>query len=786
MSSATTHADELQLMWKLAPGDVGFLTTGNTERGIAYNKATGHLLVSARGDGFIHILDGETGAELGTLNNGDGIISGGTYAMNMVGVTDHGIIYLGNLSTSTTAPNLKLYRWDSETADAPILVYEGDPANGTNVQRWGDSLAVRGTADNTQILLGARNGSVAALITTTDGVTYTPVIVSNASVSGAISVDFGPGNTFFTKLTGAAAREVSFNPETGEGTVLNTIPIGNSVVPIGVNVASNWLAGVEINRSPVETLDNLILYNIADRNAPAPIDQKAFDGTADNANYVGDVEIVGNVIYALDTNNGLVAYKVVPSVNPPSFANQPVGAAILEGGFGSLSATLIGTPPFTYQWQLNGANVSGATNETLTFTNFSGADVGNYTLVVSNSAGSTNSEPAEVTLVPSVRSNRAAELWTVKAGSRPYITTGNTERGMAYNSVSNHVLVVSRTGSVDIHVLDGDTGADLWTMNAPSDIVTGSNPGGFRLNMVDVADDGVVYAANLTTGASDTFPFTIYRWDDDGTNSLPVVAFTGGLNGERYGDNLTVRGSGVDTQIIAASRFGTAVTIFTTADGINFFPTTIDYLDAAPGNFGLGVAFGEGNTFWGKALGEATTLRHVDFDLGSGTGTILQSYTNFSTLVAAIAVNTSSNMLAGLSFETPDNVRLYDLSDTNNPVLIDQDFFPTDNSNINGTGAIAFAGDRIYALDSNNGILALKLNVGTSTGEAASFSAPSVSGDIFSFTLTGTANASYKVQYSTDLEAWTDLKTVTAGGDGKATVTDTAGEQYRFYRAVAE
>ena len=45
------------------------------------------------------------------------------------------------------------------------------------------------------------------------------------------------------------------------------------------------------------------------------------------------------------------------------------------------------------------------------------------------------------------------------------------------------------------------------------------------------------------------------------------------------------------------------------------------------------------------------------------------------------------------------------------PPLIDQDYFKTSNQNLNGTGAAIFDvnGGRLFALDSNNGLLALKV-----------------------------------------------------------------------------
>ena len=67
---------------------------------------------------------------------------------------------------------------------------------------------------------------------------------------------------------------------------------------------------------------------------------------------------------------------------------------------------------------------------------------------------------------------------------------------------------------------------------------------------------------------------------------------------------------------------------------------------------------------------------------------------------------------AGVTLETPDNLRLYDFSNpTISPVILDQENFLSDNDNLNGTGSVDFGRDRVYALDSNNGILAMKISL---------------------------------------------------------------------------
>src|SRR5438309_1171195 len=65
----STRADDFQPLWKLGPGDRPYLTTDNTQRGVAYNPVTGHvLLVNRSGGTSVPILDAQTGADLGTLD----------------------------------------------------------------------------------------------------------------------------------------------------------------------------------------------------------------------------------------------------------------------------------------------------------------------------------------------------------------------------------------------------------------------------------------------------------------------------------------------------------------------------------------------------------------------------------------------------------------------------------------------------------------------------------------------------------------------------------------------
>ncbi|HWV98768.1 MAG TPA: immunoglobulin domain-containing protein [Candidatus Acidoferrum sp.] len=69
---------------------------------------------------------------------------------------------------------------------------------------------------------------------------------------------------------------------------------------------------------------------------------------------------------------------------PTYFTVQPQSQSVNFGQTVVFSAAATGPLPFIYQWLLNGAAISGATNSTLTLTNVQLADDGGYSIMVSN------------------------------------------------------------------------------------------------------------------------------------------------------------------------------------------------------------------------------------------------------------------------------------------------------------------------------------------------------------------------------------------------------------------
>lgn len=162
-------------------------------------------------------------------------------------------------------------------------------------------------------------------------------------------------------------------------------------------------------------------------------------------------------------------------------------------------------------------------------------------------------------------------VWKIDGDAGTFFPdSGDTARGMALNPTTGNLLIASREDNL-VHRIDADTGLELdtdGTLPGPYD-----QGGFFPINKVGVADDGVIYVANLALTATGDPNFVIYRHADE--TSAPTVAYTvdvadGASPNVRLGDGFAVTGSGVDTTIAVGAASATDAFIFTTADGENF------------------------------------------------------------------------------------------------------------------------------------------------------------------------------------------------------------------------
>jgi hypothetical protein len=503
----------------------------------------------------------------------------------------------------------------------------------------------------------------------------------------------------------------------------------------------------------------------------------------------------------------LNAVEIVPG--SPVLTNFPVVIGVQPGNVSAYTGATVsisnvkygGAQPLIYQWYHDGAPVDGATNAALTLTNVSANDTGNYRVSVSNAVSATNSSDAVVTIVPFFNTAQMTNVWSLLPDDRFYITASNAnnfERGMSYDPVTGDLLLVAQAPTNNVVVLNSTNGAEKYFMN-----LTGIPAGAAGANTIGVGDDGAVYVANATTNAAANF-YTINRWNDHNAETAPdsTPLFSGdpgasGPTGLRWGDVIAVRGSGVQTEILTAPGANTnVVCLFTMDSSQTFFLPNLIYITNAPptNSFAqFGIAFGPGtNTFWAKTLNRQLML--VQFDLASGAGGIIS--TAPTSVVPGgfrfISTDSAQKWMGGImsvASGLPDNVRLYDISNyTNNPILTDQEINTTTNQssflNGVGTGATAFGGNYLFALDSNNGIRAFLINTNTVT---LPFNITSIAVQPNSSVVLkwqSTAGKNYQVESSADLSSgsWSPVGTPILATGTETSLTNSVSQPKQFFR----
>jgi hypothetical protein len=104
--------------------------------------------------------------------------------------------------------------------------------------------------------------------------------------------------------------------------------------------------------------------------------------------------------YFQDANgNGLVDNGENPWMPAPIIQTQPASQWVVQGNNGYFNVVAISLVPVHYQWYFNSNQISGATNSILSVTNVQPANVGYYSVTITNPAGSAVSSNASLAIV---------------------------------------------------------------------------------------------------------------------------------------------------------------------------------------------------------------------------------------------------------------------------------------------------------------------------------------------------------------------------------------------------
>jgi acid phosphatase len=122
----------------------------------------------------------------------------------------------------------------------------------------------------------------------------------------------------------------------------------------------------------------------------------------------------------------------------PTITTQPTSQTVTVGQTATFTVAATGTAPLSYQWRKNGSAISGATSSSYTTPATTSSDNGaQFTVAVSNSAGSTTSNAATLTVTTSTPTPQFGHVAIVVEENTNYASVVGTTAMPYLNSLMN-------------------------------------------------------------------------------------------------------------------------------------------------------------------------------------------------------------------------------------------------------------------------------------------------------------------------------------------------------------
>lgn len=185
---------------------------------------------------------------------------------------------------------------------------------------------------------------------------------------------------------------------------------------------------------------------------------------------------VSNSAGAVVSNDAVLGVTALATA--PSISSHPAATTVLQGQQASFSVTATGSAPIVYQWRRNGVDIAGANAFSYTTPATTAGDNGaQFSVVVGNSAGSSTSNPATLTVTP-----------VGPAPTVPVIVTQPANASVAAGQTAT--FGVSATGAAPL----------TYQWRRDGVVIAGATAAGYTTPVTVASDNGALFSVVVSNG----------------------------------------------------------------------------------------------------------------------------------------------------------------------------------------------------------------------------------------------------------------------------------------------
>ncbi len=224
----------------------------------------------------------------------------------------------------------------------------------------------------------------------------------------------------------------------------------------------------------------------------------------------------------------------------PTITTQPASQTVAVGQTATFSVVAAGTAPLSYQWQKNGANITGATATSYTTPATVSSDSGStFDVTVSNTAGTITSAAAVLTVnaaavAPTITTQPAGQTVTVgQTATFSVVAAGTAPLNYQWQKNGANITGATATSYTTPATVSSDSGSTFDVTVSNTAGTTTSTAAALTVTAAPVAPTITTQPAGQTVTVGQTATFTVvaagtaplsYQWQKNGANITGATA----------------------------------------------------------------------------------------------------------------------------------------------------------------------------------------------------------------------------------------------------------------------